>query len=318
VVRAPFRQNLKGYEDLPTLVLTAETLMNIGRILVGGAEGPYSGRPGGSSGTKLFQVTGCVEKSGIYEVPLGITVRRLVEEVCGGVTHGERLRAVVVGGAKGVFLTPDQLDLPLDFDTVREYGGIVGSGAVWVLGQKDCIIDQTRRGMGSSCYEECGKCSLGREGSYQLREIVTDMTRGKSRGSDLGMLREIGEAMRAACACATGRNAANPVLSGMERFPEEYEAHMRRKKCGALVCLAYVTFHILPELCDGCGACADECPEDAIAGAANKIHVIDQDMCEKCGRCYEVCRDLRQAVVKAGTVKPQTPKRPIPVGSWNG
>jgi NADH-quinone oxidoreductase subunit F len=132
------------------------------------------------------------------------------------------------------------------------------------------------------------------------------------------MMREVGLAMRAGAACPFGRTAPNILLSTLEKFPEEYEAHMRRRLCPALVCERYVTFHILPDLCDGCGKCVEVCPEDAIEGGKGKIHVIDQDACEKCGKCYDVCLDLRQAVVKAGAIKPRTPKRPIPVGTWKG
>ena len=265
-----------------------------------------------------MQLTGAVAKPGIYEVPLGVTLRQLIDEVGGGVADGQTLKAVIVGGAKGACYRPDELDTPLDFDTVRAAGGVLGSGEVAVLTERDCIVDQVKRRLANTCYDTCGKCSLGREGSYQLREIVTDATRGKSRPADVDMLLELGRAMRVGCACAAGANAPNPVLSTLAKFPEEYEAHMRRKKCDALACDAYVTFHILPDLCDGCGECVDACPEDAIEGGRKKIHVIDQDSCEKCGKCLEVCNDLQKAVVKAGSIKPKTPKRPIPVGTWNG
>jgi NADH-quinone oxidoreductase subunit F len=195
-------------------------------------------------------------------------------------------------------------------------GGTIGSGAVAVLDETDCIVDETKRRVAISCYDVCATCSLGREGSYQLREIVADATRGKSRGSDVDMMREVGRGMKAGGACQFGRTAPNIVLSSLEKFPEEWEAHMKRRLCRTLVCDQYVTFHILPDLCDGCGACVDACPEDAIEGGRNKIHVIDQDACEKCGKCLEVCNGLRQAVVKAGPIKPRTPKRPVPVGSW--
>lgn len=317
-VSGAFRPNLKGYEDVPTLILTGETLMNIARVLRDGARSYRGSGTAGSPGTKLFQVTGTVNAPGIYELPLGTTLRRLIDEVCGGVQDGRSLQAVIVGGSKGAFLKDDGLDLSLDFDSVRDSGGIIGSGAVAVLATGDCIIDETKRRLSVSCYETCGACTLGREGSYQLAEIVADMTRGRSRPGDLELLREISQAMRIGCACASGRSAPNLILSGMERFPEEYEAHMRRRRCRALVCAKYVTFHILPDLCDGCGVCAEECPEDAIVGGRKKIHVIDQDACEQCGRCYEVCLGLQKAVVKAGPVKPRTPKRPIPVGSWEG
>ena len=318
IVRAPFRRNMKGYEDQPTLLMTGETLLNVSRVVRDGADAYRQVGTSESPGTKFFQVTGSVERPGIYELPLGTPLRVLIDEVCGGVKEGETLKAVIVGGIKGACLKPDELDLPLDFDSVRGAGGTIGSGGVAVLDEKDCIVDQTKRRVNISCYDTCATCSLGREGSYQLREIVADATRGKSRGSDVDMMREVGLGMKAGGACAFGRTAPNIVLSTLEKFPEEYEAHMKRRLCHALVCEHYVTFHILPDLCDGCGECVDVCPEDAIEGGRKKVHVIDQDACEKCGKCYEVCMDLRQAVVKAGAVKPRTPKRPIPVGTWKG
>jgi NADH:ubiquinone oxidoreductase subunit F (NADH-binding)/NAD-dependent dihydropyrimidine dehydrogenase PreA subunit len=317
VVRAPFRRNMKGYEEMPTLLLTGETLLNVNRILRGGAEAYRRVGTPESPGTKFFQVTGSVERPGIYELPLGTSLRALIEEVC-GVKEGETLKAVIVGGVKGGCYTAEELDLSLDFDSVRRSGGAVGSGAIAVLNENDCIVDQTKQRVSLSCYDTCATCSLGREGSYQLREIVADATRGKSRGSDIDMLREVGRGMQLGAACPFGRTAPNVVLSTLEKFPEEYEAHMKRKLCKAMVCDRYVTFHILPDLCDGCGECVDVCPEDAIEGGKRKIHVIDQDSCEKCGKCQEVCNGLRHAVVKAGPIKPRTPKRPVPVGSWKG
>lgn len=311
VVPTPFRQNMKGYEGTPTLLLTAETVLSIGRVVA--AEG---GHDAGHS--KFFQLAGAVERPGIYERPLGTTVGRLIDEAGGGLKEGGRLRAVIVGGAKGACYLPDDLDQPLDFEAVRQRGGVLGTGRVTVLTDKDCIIDHVKRAISTSCYDTCGKCSLGREGSYQLRAIMADMTMGKSRPNDVDMIREVAQAMQLACACAAGKTAPNIIISTLNTFPEHYDAHMRRKTCEALVCEKYVTFHILPELCDGCGACAESCPEEAIEGGKRKIHVIDQDSCEKCGRCLGVCAGLRKAVVKAGTIKPKTPKRPIPVGSWNG
>jgi NADH:ubiquinone oxidoreductase subunit F (NADH-binding)/Pyruvate/2-oxoacid:ferredoxin oxidoreductase delta subunit len=318
VFHSPFRQNLKGYEESPTLVLTGETLLDLTHVLADGAEAFRAIGTSASTGTKFFQLSGAVKRPGIYELPLGMSLRRVIDDAGGGLKEGERVQAIIVGGAKGGCCRPDELDLPLDFEAVRQMGGVIGTGGVAVLTEKDCIVDHVNNAIAASCYENCGKCALGREGSYQLREIVADMTSGKSRSSDLDMIREISRAMQLACACPAGKMAPNIILSTLEKFPEEYDAHTRRKKCDALVCKKYVTFHILPELCDGCGACAAECPEDAIEGGKKKIHVIDQDSCEKCGKCLEVCDGLRKAVVKAGIIKPKTPKRPIPVGSWNG
>jgi len=316
IVPGPFKPNLKGYEDEPTLVLNAETLLHIGRVLRDGADRYRQTGTPESPGSKLFQVSGIVNQPDIYELSLGITLRHLLEDVCEGIKDGETLQAVIVGGAKGACFKEHELDLVLDFDSVKESGGTIGAGGVEVLGERDCIIDQVKRRIAHACNVDCGKCSLGREGSYQLREIITDMTRGKSRSGDLDMLREVGRSMQVGCSCSVGRTAPNIILSTLEKFPEEYEAHMKRRLCKALVCEQYVTFHILPDLCDGCGACAEECPEDAVEGGRRKIHVIDQDSCTKCGKCYEVCLGLQKAVVKAGPIKPRTPKRPIPVGTW--
>ncbi|MCL5734707.1 MAG: 4Fe-4S binding protein, partial [Actinobacteria bacterium] len=316
IVRGPFRRNMKGYEDVPTVVLTAETLLNVSRVLAGGAEAYRRTGVPQSPGAKLFQVLGEVRRPGIAELPLGITLREAIEQVGGGVADGQTALAIMVGGARGVCYRPDELDQPLDFDQVKQAGGAIGSGAIIVLGDKDCVVDRVRRCMEVSCYDLCGTCALGREGSYQLREVVADATNGRSKGTDVELIREIGRAMRAGAACAFGRTAPNLLLSALEKFPEEYEAHMKRRLCRALVCRQYVTFHILPDRCDGCGACVDVCPEEAIEGGRGKIHVVDQDACDRCGKCLDVCSGRCQAVVRTGAIKPHTPKRPIPVGSW--
>lgn len=316
LVRAPFRQNLKGYEEVPTLVIDAETLSCIGRVMREGSEEFRRVDPAAGPGYKLFQVRGGVEKPGIVDIPLGTTLRALLFSHCGGMKEGRILSAVILGGARGACYTQDDLDLHLDFDGVRGSGGSIGTGVVDVLGFDDCLVDQVKRRLGRSCYDECGRCSLGREGSYQLHEIVADMTRGRSRSSDAHTVRGLAYAMREGCACVLGKMVPNLLLSSMDKFSEEYEAHMKRRVCRALICSGYVTYHILPERCDGCSACTGACPEGAIEGGPKKIHVIDQDSCEKCGRCFEICSGYRQAVVKAGPVKPRTPKRPIPVGAW--
>jgi NADH-quinone oxidoreductase subunit F len=316
IARERFRRDMKGYEESATLVLTGETLLHVARILSTGAEEYRRLGTPGSPGTKFFQVSGCVDRPGLHELPLGATLRDIVDGVCGGVRAGETLQSVMVGGCHGACFTDEELDTSVDFDMMRLHGGVIGSGEIAVLSRSDCVIDHVKQRLAASCYELCGACSLGREGSYQLREMISDSTRGRSKGGDLDMLREIGGAMQAAAACPSGRTAANLVLSTMEKFAEEYEAHMRRRLCRGLVCAQYVTFHILPERCDGCGVCLDACPEGAVQGGRQKIHVIDQDLCEKCGTCFEACGGLRQAVVKAGAIKPRTPRTPVPIGTW--
>ena len=318
VIRRAFRRSMKGYEEVPTLVLSVETLLNLSKVLQIGADA-YRGIGSASGpGTKFFQVAGDVLREGIFELPFGIILGEVVQQTCGGLRQGKTLKAALVGGVHGVCYRAEELDAPLDFDSVRQAGGVIGSGSIRVLTETDCVVDHVRRTLAVSCYETCAACSLGREGAYQLREIVSDATKGKSKGSDLDLLREIGRGMQAGAACVSGSTAANLVLSSLDKFPEEYEAHMKRKACRALVCASYVTFHVSPAQCDGCGECREACPEDAIEGGSEKIHVIDEDSCTKCGRCWEVCNGLRQAVVKAGPIKPRTPKTPIPVGSWNG
>lgn len=318
VLDMPFRRNRKGYEEVPTLLLTAETLLNVSRVLAMGADAYRLIGSEESPGTKFFQISGAVNRPGVAELPLGTSLREVIGQAGGGLAPGETLKAVLVGGAHGACYTPNELDLLLDFDNVKCSGGAIGSGAIAVLTKKDCVVDAVKQRIMTSCYATCGTCSVGREGSYQLGAMLADATRGKGRASDLDLLREIGLGMRVAAACPSGKTAPNLVLSSLVTFPEEYEAHVKRKQCAALVCNSYVTFHILPDLCDGCGDCAGVCPEDAIEGGRKKIHVIRQDSCEKSGRCYQVCSELRHAVVKAGAVKPRTPREPVPAGSWKG
>nr|WP_320131445.1 NADH-ubiquinone oxidoreductase-F iron-sulfur binding region domain-containing protein [uncultured Holophaga sp.] len=248
-------------------------------------------------GTRFVQVQGAVACEAVLEVPEGTTYRQVLER-CGTTAS----KFVLAGGPTGALIPESGLDSPLAAATL-----VVGS-------ESDCTVDLTRRCLAQTAAESCGRCLLCREGSYQLQEILTDMTTGKSRPDDEAQIRELAEAMAEGSRCELGRQAARPLLNGLLAFPEEFEAHQKRKRCPALVCRAYVTFHILGDTCSGCGKCLELCPEEAIEGEEDYIHVIDTKACTQCGLCFEVCPE--RAIVKAGPVKPRTPKEPVPVGSW--
>jgi NADH-quinone oxidoreductase subunit F len=262
----------------------------------------------------LFGVCGAVSRPGLYEAAMGTTLREVLEAA--GADAEKPLKAILVGGTAGAFVSPEDVDMHLDFEGIGQRGGTIGSSVIYVANASDCIVDLLYKCSSVSCSRSCGKCVLCREGTYQLREILKDITEGKAKPEDLDLLVEIGESMRAGAFCGMGRSAANPVLTALSILKDEFEAHIRRKKCDAMVCKKYVSFFILPEKCQGCEKCLDVCPEDAIEGEEDMIHVIDQSSCTRCGKCFEVCPAEYSAVVKAGAIKPQVPKKPIPVGSW--
>ena len=314
-IRPPYPAT-SGLHGKPTCVNSAETLAYVSIILAKGAEWYASAGFKGCRGTKLITLDGPFAFPGVAEVLMGTPLSLIVREIGGGLVDGRELKSLMIGGPAGGILPMDLLDLPYDFDSLAAKGAMVGSGRITAISDETCMVEMARSNAAFLKKESCGKCVLCREGSAQLLAILTDITVGKGKTDDIELMQEIGEGMQSGSICGLGQTAANPVLGAIAHYQDEIEAHIKKKRCPALVCRKFITYHILGEKCQGCQACGEQCPEGAIAGEAGMIHVIDQDDCTRCGTCMKVCPVEYGAVVKAGGVKPKTPDEPIPVGSW--
>jgi NADH:ubiquinone oxidoreductase subunit F (NADH-binding)/(2Fe-2S) ferredoxin len=287
-----------GYRGMPTVLNNVETWANLPQILEKGPEwfaaigtGDVARSPwGGSSGTKVFSLVGSVRNSGLVEVPMGITLREIVFGIGGGIPDGRSFKAVQTGGPSGGCLPESQLDLPVDFDTLVAAGSMMGSGGMIVMDDRACMVDVARYFVDFLCDESCGKCTPCREGLVQLREILTRITRGEGREGDLELLADLGAVLTDGSLCGLGQSAANPVLSTLRYFRDEYEAHIRQRRCPAGVCRALIHYAITGA-CTGCTSCVKVCPTDAITGERHGLHVIDQAKCIQCGTCMDVCND---------------------------
>ncbi len=288
-----------GYRDMPTVLNNVETWATIPQIIGRGAEwfagigtGDVSENPwGGSTGTKLFSLVGNVHNTGLVEVPMGISLREIVFEIGGGIPNGRKFKAVQTGGPSGGCLPDEKLDLPVDFDSLTEVGSMMGSGGLIVMDDRTCMVDVAKYFVDFLMEESCGKCTPCREGLTYLHEILERITIGKGEEADLELLEEIGAAMTEGSLCGLGQTAANPVLSTLRYFRNEYEAHIHDKKCPAGVCKSLITYTIDEAKCTGCGACVRPCPTDCITGEKNKPHSIKQADCIQCGTCMDACKD---------------------------
>ncbi len=279
----------KGLWGKPTTINNVKTWASVPYIINEGADRYAQVGTQGCKGTTIFSLVGKVKNTGLVEVPLGITLRSLIEDVGGGSPNGTKLKAVQTGGPSGGCI-PDHLwDLPVDYESLQEAGSIMGSGGMIVMDERTCMVDIARYFMEFSKFESCGKCSSCREGSKRMLEILDYITRGYGEEGDIELLVEMGEAVKKASLCGLGRTLPNPVLTTIEYFRDEYEAHIQDKKCSAGVCRELVTYYIDPEKCTGCHLCYDPCPTDSISGQQKEPHEIDTQTCIKCGICYEVC-----------------------------
>ncbi len=285
-----------GVWNKPSNLNNVETWANVPHIIERGADWFSSIGTENSKGTKIFSLVGKVNNTGLVEVPMGITLRDIVFKIGGGIPKGGTFKAVQTGGPSGGCLPESQLDLPVDFDELTKAGSMMGSGGMIVMDQDTCMVDVAKYFLDFLRFESCGKCVTCRDGIKRLWEITDRITKGQGREGDLELIEELSECVAEASLCALGGTAPNPVLSTVKHFREEYEAHIRDKKCPAHVCKELITFTIDPEKCTGCMLCAKKCPTGAISGEKKQPHVIDQDKCIKCRVCYEACPDKWAAV----------------------
>ena len=278
----------KGLWGKPTIINNVETFANVGQIILKGADWFKSIGTEDSPGTKVFALGGKVNHTGLVEVPMGATLRDIVFDIGGGIPNGRKYKAVQTGGPSGGCIPAEYLDTPVDFASLAKIGSIMGSGGIIVLDETDCMVDIARFYLDFTVAESCGKCVPCREGTKRMLEILERITAGEGTPEDLDRLETLAEVITNSSLCGLGQTAANPVVSTLKYFREEYEAHVYEKRCPAGVCQALLEFFIT-ENCIGCTKCARNCPVSAISGKVKERHVIDREKCIKCGNCMEVC-----------------------------
>ena len=292
------RSNIKGLWDRPTVLNNVETWSNVTLIINKGADWYTQLGTESSKGTKIFSLVGKINNTGLVEVPMGMTLRDIIYKIGGGIPGGKRFKAVQTGGPSGGCLPENLLDLEVGFDELKKAGSMMGSGGMIILDEDTCMVDIARYFLEFLTDESCGKCVPCREGIRQMLKILTNITQGKAKEGDIELLEELAEVAREAALCELGRSSPNSFLSTLKYFRDEYEAHVKEKRCPALSCKELITFYIDPDKCQGCMICSRKCPSEAIVGGKNLIHVIDQEKCTKCGTCFEVCPSRFSSVRK--------------------
>ncbi|RKZ31495.1 NADH-quinone oxidoreductase subunit F [bacterium] len=280
----------KGLWDKPTVLNNVETWANIPIIINKGADWFASIGTEKSKGTKIFSLVGKVNNTGLVEVPMGVTLREIIYDIGGGIKNGKKFKGVQTGGPSGGVIPEKLLDLPVDFDSLSDAGSMMGSGGMIVFDEDNCMVDIAKYFTGFLKDESCGQCTPCREGLAQMFEVLNDITEGRGTEKHLEMLEELCWGIAETSLCQLGASAPNPVLSTLRYFKDEYEAHIKEKRCPAGVCKSLVTYEIDAEKCTGCTICARKCPVGAISGEAKKPHNIDTSKCTKCGICYDVCK----------------------------
>ncbi len=279
----------KGLWDQPTNINNVETWANVPLIINKGADWYANIGTEGSKGTKIFSLVGKINNTGLVEVPMGMTLREIIFDIGGGIPDGKEFKAVQTGGPSGGCLPKELLDLPIDYESLTEAGSMMGSGGMIVMDENNCMVDVAKYFLNFLRDESCGKCMSCREGTQRMWEIARDITEGRGKQGDIELLEALAQAVKDASMCGLGQTAANPILSTLRYFRDEYEAHIKEKKCPAGVCKDLINYRVIEENCTGCLACLKVCPSDAVSGELKQIHTIDQDKCIKCGACFEAC-----------------------------
>ncbi|MDD6056972.1 MAG: NADH-quinone oxidoreductase subunit NuoF [Clostridiales bacterium] len=287
--RPPFPAQ-KGLFGKPTILNNVETLANIPQIILNGADWFASMGTEKSKGTKVFALGGKVRHTGLVEIPMGTTLREVIEEIGGGIPGGKKFKAAQTGGPSGGCIPAEHFDIPIDYDNLISIGSMMGSGGLIVLDEDDCMVDIAKFFLEFTVEESCGKCTPCRVGTKRMLEMLEKITNGQATMEDLDKLEELCHYIKQNSLCGLGQTAPNPVLSTLHFFRDEYEAHIQEKRCPAGVCKALLFYHIDAEKCKGCTLCAKNCPAEAIAGSVKQPHIIDLQKCIKCGACMEKCK----------------------------
>jgi NADH-quinone oxidoreductase subunit F len=267
-----------------------ETLASIAWIIDNGASAYSRYGTEKSKGTKVFALAGKIARSGLIEVPMGISIKEIVFDIGGGTSSGLEFKAVQMGGPSGGVIPASLADTPVDYDSVTSTGAIMGSGGLIVMDESACMVDVAKFFLNFTQDESCGKCTFCRIGTLRMLEILDRISGGLGKAEDMERLEELAQGVKKASLCGLGQTAPNPVLTTLRYFKDEYLAHINDRKCPARKCQALITYEIMPEKCPGCGLCAKYCPSEAISGERKKPYRIDTEKCVRCGLCMSVCR----------------------------
>ena len=295
----PPRMTTQGLFGKPTVVNNVKTLAFIPQIVNNGADWFAGIGTEKSTGTAVFALAGKIVNTGLVEVPMGTTLRQIIFDVGSGIPKGKRFKAVQIGGPSGGCLPESALDLPVDFDSLRDAGAMMGSGGMVVLDEDDCMVEMARYFLEFTQRESCGKCTFCRLGTKQMLEILNEFTLGQGKIEDIDRLKQLAEEVKAGSLCGLGATAPNPILTTLRYFRNEYEEHILMGRCPALMCSHLIAYYILPDKCErSCDACVGTCTVEAITANKKRIKVIDQEKCVKCGTCLAACPPQYNAIVK--------------------